>query len=307
MNYITNTIVNNNPLTYLLNRLKASAVDTPNSANAAYFQFINRDIFHQSISPQFRALKEMGNMTLNSIKTTFYASLCFLNLPGAIHFSAFNLGQHIGDYLYPEKPDLKRPLKVKVIELNDEMCPKTIKTLEAWERVAFQKTARSKTQGRLFSDNSYIARRMIGQITDDKPPRSAKIFICYDRQHKIPQAMAFVVDKPDNIYRRYNPNNNCRKYKYVEWLVTNPINIRDEVNDREKYRVTGAATAILAKLGSICLKESMEQICLESLISAEPFYTKLGFVPDPASSIRHLALAKENFITCKQLEKNKSK
>lgn len=60
-------------------------------------------------------------------------------------------------------------------------------------------------------------------------------------------------------------------------LLTHPRNIRASVNKDESHRVTGAGSAIINYLKSIMSAQSIDQIDVEPIKSAIPFYEKMGF------------------------------
>lgn len=64
---------------------------------------------------------------------------------------------------------------------------------------------------------------------------------------------------------------------YVEWLVTNPINIRSSLNDSEPLQVKGAGTTLLREMEELASKTNRARVALYPLQSAIPFYEKNGY------------------------------
>ncbi|MBS0626985.1 MAG: GNAT family N-acetyltransferase [Verrucomicrobia bacterium] len=63
----------------------------------------------------------------------------------------------------------------------------------------------------------------------------------------------------------------------LEYLITDPRNIKTTVNSEEPDRVSGAGTSIIQYLFQKCLTEELEEIFLHSNPDAKKFYEKLGF------------------------------
>ena len=63
----------------------------------------------------------------------------------------------------------------------------------------------------------------------------------------------------------------------IAHIVTHPGNIRSAVNAEDYTRVEGAGTALIAHVAKESLEKKISKIYLESVPSANGFYTKLGF------------------------------
>lgn len=290
MNTIKEIIFHKGPACYFMDHVVDSAKQTRHAAQSVA---VESDATSDKLSRCHKLLNKIGGVVLNGLKTTGFAGLMLVSIAASIPCGAAVLGHRIGKLLCKE-PNLKRPLEVKVFAHTPESTIRVTEIMNIWQQVAKEKKAAGAAESTIFSNNSYIAGRITTHVNERRLDLSTRILVCYDKRFKTPQAVAVVENATDS---------NKQTSKYIHSLVTNPINIRSDVNNKERKRVTGAATALIAKIGSLCLEESIEMITLSSLPSALSFYAKTGFTPvNQYFNEDYLMLSKDNFPKCKQLK-----
>ncbi len=161
--------------------------------------------------------------------------------------------------------------------------PEIAKIARKWQRWARTRQYRAKkikdVTENVFMD-SYTISLLIAECLE-KPHDTYKtvytqIFVCRDTSSN-PQSIALT-----------NHLSGPKGYLKIAHLATNPNNIRSPINNQQKERVQGAATAIIVHLAKQCfakkidwkdksLHPEIKGIFLESIDSAIPFYEKLGF------------------------------
>lgn len=241
-----------------------------------------------------KILKTIAKTFVRAMKTAAFAGLTVLSLPLSVPYQLVFIGRFLAETLSVGNCRLKRELKVEVLDASQTNRTEVLKTIDAWQRVAEEKLKQAPKDNTQFSGNIYIAGWTRSNLINIIHDPSKRILICYDIKWNIPQAIAVAENQNDK---------DGQIFKYVHSVLTNPINIRSEVNKTEPKRVRGAATAILAALGAMCLAESIDKIRLLSLPSSHAFYTKLGFAGEDVNISDYLTLPKERYPSSKQLAK----
>lgn len=230
--------------------------------------------------------KYAGKTMANALATAGWSVLSALSLPLAISSTAAAALGSLKEKISFEKP----ALNVTMLKPTAKNKREIKKIIETWKQVANAKAALTQTEAQLFNDSTWIGtligNKLASTSADESRKNNMRIVVCHDSQHRLPQAIAIIENQTDDANVRY---------KYVDFLMTNPINIRSSVNNDELHRVAGAATAVLTKVGQLCLKEKIETIKLWGINSAIPFYHKVGFVPYIPGDINSLVLTKDKF------------
>ncbi len=132
------------------------------------------------------------------------------------------------------------------------------KIVSIWQRVAGNKGKQATilSEKSQFIDCLTVSSLILGTLQ----PLSA--YICKD-ENANSQGMMMLQLKTDHVY--------------IQYLVTNPINIRSSVNNGETKKVRGVGTCLLNKAEEIAVQEGKGSIQLHSFASAVPFYRKGGF------------------------------
>jgi len=94
------------------------------------------------------------------------------------------------------------------------------------------------------------------------PKEDEEFYACLDREHHL-QAMIAIVPTRNEIY--------------VDYLVTNPINIRSDVNRFEPHKVRGAGSCLLRAAEWLAITRNKSQVSLCPLSSAVGFYLANGY------------------------------
>lgn len=241
-----------------------------------------------------KIFKTIAKMFVRAMKTASFAGLTVLSLPLSVPYQLVLIGRFLAENLSALNCRPKRELKVVVLDASQTNRTEVLKTIDAWQRVAEKKMKQAPMDNTQFNSNHYIASWTRSNLLNIVHDPSKRILICYDIKWNVPQAIAVAENQTDI---------EGKVFKYVHSLLTNPINIRSDANKKENKRVTGAATAILATLGKMCLAESIDKISLLSLPSSHAFYAKLGFANEDVNISEYLTLPKERYPSSKQLAK----
>lgn len=162
----------------------------------------------------------------------------------------------------------KRPLKVEQIHINAENKKMLHKITETWRTTALHKARQAQGSDRLQFDNSASLAEWIDEEIDEKgQDPELRVFLCRDIEFNAPQAIAITSDI----------NNKNKPSLHLNYIATNPINIRSIVNATENHRLAGAGTAMIYHLAQVCLQENKHKITLTALDEAKTFYEKIGF------------------------------
>ena len=158
----------------------------------------------------------------------------------------------------------KRELTVSEVSPNPEMLKKIGQVARYWQQLACEKKSKASGSSKeIFSDSATVS-KLIAQCME-RPKETTriwnKIYICEDVALKGIQAIALV-------YASYFELK-------ISHMATHPQNIRSSVNQMETTRVEGAARTLVNHL--VTTVSSDQQIYLESVKSAYPFYQKFGF------------------------------
>ncbi|MBS0627098.1 MAG: hypothetical protein JSS09_02680 [Verrucomicrobia bacterium] len=165
-------------------------------------------------------------------------------------------------------PKAIQPLDVLEIPSSEKQYIEIQKQVDLWSFLAQQKKAKTPipVEKELFETLSSIA--IVLSISLENRSPSHQLLACTDKKKNI-QSIALVSNEVNRIFLKY--------------LITNPKNIRSDVNSNELNRVRGAGTAIIHHLLEKCLTEQ-KTLQLYSTPSSEPFYKKLYFEKVNSSS-----------------------
>lgn len=142
-----------------------------------------------------------------------------------------------------------------------------------WSSLAVDKQRLSETpeEKALFNDSSEISNHLENTISKIQQinkkinkQRFEILFSVSNDPNRTIQAISVVKNKDDNTV-------------YLEFLATNPNNIRARVNESQLNQVKGAGSSIVSKLFEKCVQNKQDSICLKALASSVSFYEKLGF------------------------------
>lgn len=232
-------------------------------------------------------VKKGESPLLPCMQTVGLTALTLLSLPVSDPINAAALSYSASKKLYGTITKIHKKLTVEVLIPNEENRLRINEIMDIWENTAARKRLLTDSDSIQFENSVYIAGRIKKNLSDDNCAPSRRILVCYDNTFKNPQAVAIVENETDK---------EGLISKDIENLITNPINIRSEINENEKGRVTGAATAIIAKVCRMCRKESIDQISLASLPAAVTFYTDLGFIKPNKFIPLYFVLNRPNFL-----------
>ena len=139
------------------------------------------------------------------------------------------------------------------------------KVAEVWKKIAREKATLAilETEKTQFEDCADLSDWISDTLSDLEPEESA--YVCKDKKGNEQAIIVYTLESEE---------------LYVDYLVTNPINIRSAVNDTEKSKVKGAGTCLLKKMEEIALREGKNAVSLCPLGSAVGFYEKNGFLQD---------------------------
>jgi hypothetical protein len=152
-------------------------------------------------------------------------------------------------------------LRAELISIDD--YPTASKVISAWANVAQEKAINPLTtdvEKDQFNGCRWISNTIVDCLT--YPATNYSIYACKDTEGNIQGAMVLEV---------------MLSHIYIDYLVTNPINIRSAVNQHELKKVTGAGTCLLHKAEEVAIQYGKETIRLTPLKSAINFYLKNGF------------------------------
>ncbi len=103
---------------------------------------------------------------------------------------------------------------------------------------------------------------------EDPSPESQKFYLCREQDQVIQAIMEIDLSLRARIVT-------------IETLVTNPKNIRSEVNSEESGRVAGAGSFLLESAELLALNTGCIRVELMATLSSIGFYAKKGYVEDP--------------------------
>ncbi len=152
-------------------------------------------------------------------------------------------------------------------------------TLRDWEKVAKKKKQITKIEKEtlFFEKSAHISQKMQEALLPyEEHQKEITIWTCKDKVSKTIQAIAITWEIDLCKIKSWEK---VGRYIDIHWLITNPINIRSEVNKEEINRVTGAATRVIAQIAQRALIEKMG-LHVPAIKSTIPFFEKLGFVLD---------------------------
>lgn len=162
------------------------------------------------------------------------------------------------------KPISRVPAEtLNVEQVPSEKVAEIRKIAKEWEKIAKAKSIASSEDSAnvRLSDCAWIAAKLAAKTNE--LAMKDKIFTCKDGLGTV-QGLALVSDKvPTELY--------------VEYLVTNPINIRCKVNELELDRVEGTGRAFCQFAAIEAPKHGKKLIRLQPTRSAENFYLKCGY------------------------------
>lgn len=182
-----------------------------------------------------------------------------------ISFAYIQASQPVSTSLYAsaiQKPEIHTvPPSLHIEKINICDYPSAKKVASAWKKAAKEKSrvAKKEKEKDQFDDCEWVS-GMFQKIFANKPAGYA--FVCKDEKGNYQGMMHLSV----------NP-----EYVKIDFLVTNPTNIRSSVNASETKKVTGAGTALLKKAEQIAVENGKSEIKLTSRPSALAFYIKNGF------------------------------
>ena len=167
----------------------------------------------------------------------------------------------------PKKDDkAKTCAKVRTMRISKRQNFTYIQKLfTEWDKVAKKKEsqARHSNVGEAIEKNAGNSAHILEQLQQKFPKKATRDvpYVALDTTGKV-QGIALVVFEKDK-----GPN--------LKYLLTNPENIKIEEDD---VCFRGAGTALIAHIvREIEDREEVADLFLESITSAKPFYTKLGF------------------------------
>lgn len=164
----------------------------------------------------------------------------------------------------PAEPANGFGLRVEKVSL--ERYPAASRVLSAWERVAMEKWRNTMNveEREQFQNCRQIARCVRGSLED--PDEEEEIYFCLDRFGNIQAAIVLEPLEEDELH--------------IDFLVTNPINIRSEANKDETQKVRGAGSLLLREAERIAMKGNQSRVSLSPLPGAIEFYRKNGYSGD---------------------------
>ncbi len=157
--------------------------------------------------------------------------------------------------------NLNNNLRAELVCIDD--YPTARKVISAWASIAKEKannplaTDSEKDQ---FSGCEWISKAVASCLSDSDD--ESLIYVCKDKEGNIQGAMVV-----DVLWSHVD----------IDYLVTNPINIRSIVNEHESKKVAGAGTCLLQKAEEVAVESGKKSIKLYPLTSAINFYLKNGF------------------------------
>lgn len=173
---------------------------------------------------------------------------------------------------------VKRSLSVK--ETFEYSKVKTI--LETWEKEGIAKEQSCKDGKQEQFRAVHLACKMLAEdVNDPKDKDNAKlkgrscIFLCTSSGDNAVQAIALtslVGRKGDGWKSPILPD-----YLKIFWIITNPHNIRSQVNAASSTKIKGAGTAMIAYIARACLKDNLKGMVGSVLDLAKPFFEKMKF------------------------------
>ncbi len=165
----------------------------------------------------------------------------------------------------------KRALTVSKMPCNPATYEKIRATALQWQQIIWEKLEPAPVLNpHIFESLKNISEHIAFHMKYPKPGYESdwdSIYICEDVALKEIQAIALVC--------------NHTKGLKISFLATHPRNVRSPLNETERTRVEGAASALIRHLAAEQLG-SGKDIYLEATWSSIPFYEKLGFERDPA-------------------------
>jgi len=166
-----------------------------------------------------------------------------------LHSNKFFISNH---YLTVEKVEPKNYSQVAEIA-------------ESWAEIAYKKAAdpevKSEWEEYQFAACSSISSKF-GYILGTEDKKAKRTYLCRDSKGK-EQGMMLLSVKRHSIY--------------IDFLTTNPRNIRSFLNDKEQDRVQGAGEALIRFAQNQALQFSKDYVYLHTVPKAEHFYKKMGF------------------------------
>lgn len=163
------------------------------------------------------------------------------------HLNAPALAKNIFTHLHVEK--------IEGVEKRTQAA----QTALLWHKIALEKE-KNAIETAQFQDCKNLSEQMSMFLAYDW--RSYDFYGSKDRNENYQSMMALTL-KPESVY--------------IEYLVTNPINIRSSVNDLETEKVTGAGTTLLRYAEQIASQNGKQTVSLFPLPSSTPFYKKNKF------------------------------
>ena len=166
-----------------------------------------------------------------------------------------------------KRPRLDPPVPLlKTTEVARENLSLIQETLSEWEITAWKKeTLSTSTEDKeLFSDLWLVA--FGANVDTSLQSHNSLCVICKSPSSpEVIQAISLFTKQKEHIF--------------LNFLITNPHNIRAPINEFEEDKVCGAGSAIIQHLFKVCIEENLERIRLLSTDSSIEFYTKMGFTP----------------------------
>ena len=166
-------------------------------------------------------------------------------------------------------PHHQRPLRIERVDQKNYQKIKRI--AEDWQLLAHRKIGghpdKLDTYGRLIA-SSTVARAIALEcyMMNSNPALAVEwqkeIYACKDEGDQV-QGIALVTKNLPALR--------------VDYVMTNPANIRCKANESEPGRVEGAGRAFCAFLEKEAPKEGIKSVYLNALPPSIPFYLKFGF------------------------------
>jgi hypothetical protein len=133
-----------------------------------------------------------------------------------------------------------------------------------WKTAAIDKKCRtSSPQEQERFDDCFQAASSVGDKLLNRS-QNQEFYVCRDKSSTI-QAVLCFTEKQRSIY--------------IDWLVTNPVNIRSEINRFETGKVRGAGSCLLKAAERISLEKGKEYVHLHTLHNSIGFYEAHGYEP----------------------------
>lgn len=163
----------------------------------------------------------------------------------------------------PVTTALHRPLHVERVEWSEYSKIRAV--ARRWQMSAKDKADKTAgTERARFKDCAYISECVFDHCGRKWTMTRKRLYACKDGSGTV-HGLALVANNFPQLS--------------VEYLVTNPVNIRSVVNENEPNRVEGAGRAFCQYAEKEATRRGLTSIRLNPLDSSQEFYCKVGFVP----------------------------